>query len=467
MAKVPKMTHDEVTRVLIEHAFQDLHFIVSEDSFYRYLNGHLEFVDPEMEMPRMVNSTIINLKEEGLLQPNLDVTPALVRNVTTQIKWMIKNRHASIDTPYLCFTEDETLIDTTTPAFTQVPADRSLPSFIYFPFESSILTDDTPPQKFLQFLNDTFDDQELVLFIQQMMGYFLLDSIQAHAVFFLYGAGQNGKSVLLDIIRALFPEQLVSAGKLQDLTTNRFRVADLVGRRINIAGEEESKYLKADLFKDISSGEMVTGERKFLGTFKFRPKVKLIFATNKIPTFDAVDKAMRRRLFIIPFTKTVPDDKRIPDLANKILKAELPQIIAWALQGAKHVIANEFKLPRPQAIERATKQQEQTTSSTLQFFNDNFVITSLQTDMYPKAHAYTLYTNWCEDENRQKVSRQRFFQELEQRYKDEGLTVPETPTYDPKLKTMTRSMLGVVPTSDGTAFINNFAKPNGNQLFVQ
>jgi P4 family phage/plasmid primase-like protien len=463
MAQQPKMTNEEVLDVLIEHGLTNVDFIKSEDSFYRYVDGHLEFIDPELDLPTLINRTLINLKREGLLQSSLNINPALVEAVIKQLKWMIQNVHTSIDSPYLCFTEDDTLLDTSSSTFTRLPTDRALPSFIYFPYASSILDDPTPPKRFLELLEYTFEDQEMTNFFQLLLGYCLLDCIEAHAVFFFYGGGQNGKSVLLDIIRGLLPEPLIGADKLQDLTSNRFRIANLVGKRLNVAGEEESKYLKADLFKDISSGEVVTGERKFQGTFKFRPKVKMIFATQKIPTFDAVDKAMRRRVFIIPFTKTVPDDKRIPFLAKKILAEERPQIIAWALEGAKHIIEREFKFPRPAAIAQATKQQEQNTSSTLQFFNDNFKITGSVTDVYPKAHTYTLYTHWCEEENRQRVSKQRFFQELEQRYKDEGLSIPETPVWDPKLKSTTRSMLGVVPTDDGTAFINNFAKP-GNQL---
>lgn len=458
MSSKKQMTPDEIAQVLIAFGTQDLDFVQSEDSFYRYTDGHLEFIDPEFSLPQFITRTLIDLKTQSILKDDLPVSPAMVDSIITLIKYLTPNAHKNIDSPYLCFSKDLTLLDTSTPEFKLLPADRHTPSFIFFPYESSLMQDDMPPHQFLAFLRDTFEDQDMIDFIQMLMGYCLLDSIEAHAVFFFHGGGQNGKSVLLDIIRSLLPDVLINADKLQDLTSNRFRIANLVGKRLNITGEEESKFVKADLFKDISSGEVVTAERKYHGSFKFRPKVKLIFSTNKIPTFDAVDKAMRRRIFIIPFTKTVPDHKRIPYLAQKIIKAEHQQIVRWALEGARHVVANDFKFPRPKLIEEAGRQQEQLTSSAIQFFNDNFQITAAPSDTYPKSHAYTLYSNWCDDENRQRVSKQRFFQEISQRYKEEGVSIPDTPVWDPITKSMARIMMGVKPTDDHTAIINNYAK---------
>jgi putative DNA primase/helicase len=53
---------------------------------------------------------------------------------------------------------------------------------------------------------------------------------------------------------------------------------------------------------------------------------------NHRPSLRGVDEAMRRRLHFIPFTVTIPEAKRDPELAAK-LKPEWPAILRWAIDG--------------------------------------------------------------------------------------------------------------------------------------
>ena len=46
----------------------------------------------------------------------------------------------------------------------------------------------------------------------------------------------------------------------------------------------------------------------------------------------SVDEAIRRRFHLVPFTVTVPPEKRDPNLAEH-LKAEWPGILQWAIDG--------------------------------------------------------------------------------------------------------------------------------------
>lgn len=46
-----------------------------------------------------------------------------------------------------------------------------------------------------------------------------------------------------------------------------------------------------------------------------------------------MDEAIRARVVLVPFTVTIPPEKRDRDLGDK-LKAEAPQILQWAIEGA-------------------------------------------------------------------------------------------------------------------------------------
>lgn len=55
--------------------------------------------------------------------------------------------------------------------------------------------------RWLKFLDDIAKgDDELVSFIQRIMGYCLTGDTREHALFFLHGSGANGKSTLLNVL---------------------------------------------------------------------------------------------------------------------------------------------------------------------------------------------------------------------------------------------------------------------------
>jgi putative DNA primase/helicase len=65
-----------------------------------------------------------------------------------------------------------------------------------------------------------------------------------------------------------------------------------------------------------------------------------------------VDEAIRRRFHLVPFTQTIPQDERDPDLPEK-LKAEWPGILAWAVQGCLEW--QRIGLAPPPAVSAATE----------------------------------------------------------------------------------------------------------------
>jgi putative DNA primase/helicase len=66
--------------------------------------------------------------------------------------------------------------------------------------------------------------------------------------------------------------------------------------------------------------------------FEYVPQFKLVIAGNHKPSLKTVNEAIRRRFNMIPFTVTIPEGERDPQLMEK-LKAEWPAILRWAIQG--------------------------------------------------------------------------------------------------------------------------------------
>lgn len=460
MSQKPKrLTPDEIFELFISASSfpSTLLFIRAENLFYIY---KAPVYEPATELEQLVYRELLNLKREGVLPANTPITLNLAKEITSLLRFEPTVKQASSSaSPYIAFS-DNIIYNTETRKKTLASPDHL--TFIKYNFPSTVLqATANPPKKFFAFLNTTFKgDTEVIAFIQQMIGYLLIPSTRAHAAFFLYGGGQNGKSVLLEIISALFPPHLIARHKLDQLTTNRFRVADLVGKLVNITGEEESKYLRSDIFKDLVSGEPVTAERKYQGTFEFTPYCTFLFSTNAIPTFDGLNKAARRRLFIIPFKYTVPDDEKNPNLAREIIEEELHQVFAFAIEGAQQLMDQKFHLRRPESLKQAQLEYENKQSASLDFFNENYQLSGNLGDFVKRSEMYNLYKEWSEEVNRKPVSRQRFFDELESTYGSDDFTTNGNGTaHIPHIQKSVRAVQGCVPTADKTAFYHERNTP--------
>lgn len=192
--------------------------------------------------------------------------------------------------------------------------------------------------RWLEFLaRITANDLELQLFLQRMIGYALTGSTREHALFFLYGTGANGKSVFLSVLSGLLagygktaPTSSFTASATEQHPTD---LAGLRGARFVTAIETEDGARWAESkIKSLTGGDKVAARFMRCDFFEFIPEFKLVIAGNHKPGLRSVDEAIRRRLHLIPFTVTIPEQERDPSLGEK-LRSEYPGILTWAIQG--------------------------------------------------------------------------------------------------------------------------------------
>jgi putative DNA primase/helicase len=162
----------------------------------------------------------------------------------------------------------------------------------------------------------------------------------------LYGQAGSGKSVASQIVRSMLPKESL-ASIPPEKWSDTFLPAELFGKVMNFAGElSESQQIPGDIFKQIVEGEQITGQYKNRDPFTFKPTCAHWFNSNHLPKTKDTSDGFNRRWLFVEWTKSVPKEKRIPDLAIKIVDAEREAIVAWAVQGFARVQAQgDYTLP--------------------------------------------------------------------------------------------------------------------------
>ena len=181
------------------------------------------------------------------------------------------------------------------------------------------------------------DDPELVSYLRRVFGYALTGLTREHALFFGYGTGANGKSVLLSTVAGILGEYHRTA-PIETFTASTADrhptdLAGLRGARLVTATEtEEGRRWAEARIEQLTGGDAITARFMRQDFFEYRPAFKLVIAGNHKPSLRSVDEAIRRRFHLIPFAVTIPPKDRDAALAEK-LRAEWPGILKWMIEG--------------------------------------------------------------------------------------------------------------------------------------
>jgi putative DNA primase/helicase len=148
----------------------------------------------------------------------------------------------------------------------------------------------------------------------------------------LIGCGENGKSVLLSAVVSFLGKGNISNLALQRLEDDRFAVVRLLGKLANVCADLPAHHLvSTSIFKALTGGDRLTGERKFQESFEFTPFARLIFSTNHYPQSKDASHAFFRRWHVVFFDAVIDPRERIPNLAALLAN---PQELSGVLNRA-------------------------------------------------------------------------------------------------------------------------------------
>jgi putative DNA primase/helicase len=253
--------------------------------------------------------------------------------------------------------------------------------------------------QWLKFLDRIFDhNTTLIEYVQKIIGYSLTGDVTEKALFMFHGDGNNGKTTLLETIRRLLGDYAgmveidALMSKSQDSARER-AMASLHGKRFVTASESDyGQHFNEALIKRLTGMGRLEGRYLYSNSFQFDPLFKLFIDANHKPIIKGTDEAIWIRMRLLPFTVTIPKDEIDKDLWRK-LRAELPGILAWAVEGC--LKWRKEGLTIPSAVSRASEAYREEMDIVSMFLSD-----CCDADAGSTERALTLYqafTAWCRE----------------------------------------------------------------------
>jgi P4 family phage/plasmid primase-like protien len=219
--------------------------------------------------------------------------------------------------------------------------------------------------RFAQFLKWMCNGQrDLMNYLQEIAGSCLAGRSARQEVFFLKGGGDNGKSVLIDLLLkalgdygAVIPAKMLLKAHQQENNPQAATpfLMRLHGKRLAVCSEfEDSAPIDEAMLKDLNGGDMITGRANYCDPFEFYNTARIIVKTNLMPTVVGTSDAVWDRIKIVPFQAKIADKKKDPEFAKKLAAAELPGILAWAYQGFQRLAARNNRFETPRVVDELT-----------------------------------------------------------------------------------------------------------------
>lgn len=242
----------------------------------------------------------------------------------------------------------------------------------------------TAAPRYHGFLEEVQPDIEMRAFLQRWFGLALSGlPHQGFAVF--HGDGQNGKSVLIDLIRRILGDYATTI-RIESLTgSNRRQGAEatpdlipLIGARAVMTAEpEEGQRLQEGMIKALTGGEPVMVRPNYGDFIEVQPFFKLTMSANHKPEIRGVDDGIWRRVLLVPFDVKIPAERVDKQLGQK-LWAERDGVLAWLFEGLIDYL--EGGLRPPETVLAATREYREDSDPIGQFLTTCFAMTGDERD---------------------------------------------------------------------------------------
>ncbi|MBI5571146.1 MAG: hypothetical protein HY914_14475 [Desulfomonile tiedjei] len=264
-----------------------------------------------------------------------------------------------------------------------------------------------------KFLHEAMNsDDEMVAFLQRLLGYSLTGQTSEQVWAFFWGKGANGKSTLLRTLAHVLGDYAVNTPAETFMETGggsiRNDLARLRGARLVVASEPQSRKFDAGVIKTFTGEDAITARFLHREFFEFRPEGKLIFCANERPAVRDTSEGFWRRVILIPFERQFRGSDCDPHLYEALIE-ESPGILNWLMEGCK--AWQHGGLEPPVKVSLAVQDYRDATDLLNEFLEECCEIEAALS--VPKRELYDGYLAYCENSHiRKPLTQQKFNEDL-------------------------------------------------------
>jgi putative DNA primase/helicase len=204
------------------------------------------------------------------------------------------------------------------------------------------------PTVWLEFLASVWpDDPQSILLLQEYVGYVLSGRTDMQKMLLLIGPTRSGKGTITRMLTELIGRGHVAGPTLASLGTN-FGLSPLLGKPLAVISDARlgntPTHAVVERLLSITGEDMLTVDRKFKDPWSGKLPTRFVVLSNELPRFRDSSGAIANRLLILQMTKSFlgREDRTL----DERLRAELPGILVWALDGLDRLNDNgRFTVP--------------------------------------------------------------------------------------------------------------------------
>lgn len=273
--------------------------------------------------------------------------------------------------------------------------------------------------QFDAFLEEVQPEVDVRRLLQQLAGLCLYGEPGVQQLFFMFGHGANGKSTYMELLAwmlgdyaAAVQTELLMGGR-RDSQAASPDLMRLRGARLAYCNETgEGRHLDTNLVKQLTGNDTITA-RPLHGDFiSFSPSHCLVMTGNHRPIVRETGEGVWRRLLLIGWPVTIPEERRDPDLLAK-LKTESAGILNWALAGLADYLSNAKRLRIPISVRESTAGYRSEQDIVGGWLEEEMALVAdarVETKL-----AFEGYKTWAQDNGHRPMSKNSLTRKLEER----------------------------------------------------
>lgn len=374
---------------------------VDDNTFKGYIKRHIERFDEQLVISRDLDEVYKLLLTDG---ERVRLSEVKAEN-------------------YICFKNGILSLDT----LELLPHSSEIPFTVQIPCDWIYGSGAVPKcPRFIEFLETlTSGNKDMQVLLWEYIG-LVISNVPGYIpkkALFLYGAGNTGKSQLLELLKRLIGAENYASTDIKELEENRFAAFALWNKRL--AGSPDMAAMKVDelkLFKKLTGGDDIPFEAKGKDRFTDKFRGALMFCVNELPKFGG-DKGdhVYERMLLCPCTNVIPPEKRDRQLIDK-LYAEREGIVFNAVQALLLLRRHGYSFTEPAACQRAVDAYKTDNDNVLQFLDE---CTTPREELNANGHTwktstayiYSAYREWCTRNGLYVQSAQEFRKSVCRRYR--------------------------------------------------